>query len=126
MEAALLEERTPLVAKGIEIVPSSNNHFSRQEKVGLYVEVYEPHMEDPNPPRVGIIFNLIDAKTNQPVFKSNTILVNPFAEQGNPVIPVGIFVPVDKLAAGEYRLELLARDAMGNVSSQQTASFALD
>jgi len=126
MQAALLEERTPLVAKGIEIVPSSNNHFSRQEKVGLYVEVYEPHMEDPNPPRVGIIFNLIDAKTNQPVFKSNTILVNPFAEQGNPVIPVGIFVPVDKLAAGEYRLELLARDAMGNVSSQQTASFALD
>jgi VWFA-related protein len=126
MQAALLEERTPLIVRGVEIAPSSNNHFSRQEKVGLYVEVYEPLMQDPNPPRVGILFNLIDAKTSQPVFKSNTILVNAFAEQGNPVIPVGIFVPVDKLAPGEYRLELLARDAAGNVSPQQTASFTLD
>jgi hypothetical protein len=126
LDAALLEERTPLVARGVEIIPSSDNHFSRDEKVGLYVEVYEPLMVGPNPPRVGIIFNLFDVKTNQQVFTSNTILVNPFAEEGNPVIPVGLFVPVDKLAAGEYRLELLARDAMGNVSPQHTTNFAVD
>jgi VWFA-related protein len=126
LDEALLEERTPLVARGVEIIPSSNNRFNRDEKVGLYVEVYEPLMANPNPPRVGIIFNVFDRETNQQVFTSNTILVNPFAEKGNPVIPVGVFVPVDKLAAGDYRLELVARDAMGNVSPQNTANFALD
>lgn len=126
LEEALLEERIPLVAKGVEIIPSSDNRFSRDEKVGLYVEVYEPLMQNPNPPRVGIIYNVFDQKTNQQVFTSNTILVNTFAEEGNPVIPVGIYVPVDRLAEGEYRLELLARDAMGNVSPQHTATFEID
>ncbi|MBI1983587.1 MAG: VWA domain-containing protein [Acidobacteria bacterium] len=126
LDEALLEGRMPLIARGVEIVPSSSNRFDRDEKVGLYVEVYAPLMVDPNPPRVGIIYNVIDAKTNQQVFTSNTILVNPFAEEGNPVIPVGVFVPVDKLAVGEYRLELLARDGAGNVSPQHTANFAVE
>ncbi len=128
LDAALLEERAPLVARGMEIIPSSTNQFSREEKVGLYVEVYEPLMAQPNPPRVGVIFNLIDAKTNQQVFTSNTVLVNAFAEQGSPVIPVGLLLPVDqlKLPAGEYRLEMVARDDRGNVSSQQTTTLAID
>ncbi|HUU15437.1 MAG TPA: VWA domain-containing protein [Terriglobia bacterium] len=128
LDEALLEERTPLVARGMEIIPSSNNQFSREEKVGLYVEVYEPLMAQPNPPRVGVIFNVIDAKTNQQVFTSNTVLVNNFAEQGSPVIPVGLLLPVEqlKLPAGEYRLEMVARDDRGNVSSQQTTTFAID
>ena len=128
LDAALLEERTPLVTRGMEIIPSSNNQFNREDKVGLYVEVYEPLMTQPTPPRVGVIFNVVDAKTNQQVFTSNTVLINDFAEQGNPVIPVGLLVPVEKLnlPAGEYRVELLARDDRGNVSSQQTAAFALN
>jgi VWFA-related protein len=128
LDEALLEERTPLVTRGMEIIPSSNNQFDRADKVGLYVEVYEPLMAQPNPPRVGVIFNLIDAKTNQQVFTSNTVLVNEFAEQGNPVIPVGLLLPVEKLKlpAGDYRVELMARDDRGNVSSQQTAVFALN
>ena len=128
LDEALLEERTPLVARGMEIIPSSNNQFTKEEKVGLYVEVYEPLMAQPIPPRVGVIFNVIDAKTNQQVFTSNTVLVNEFAEKGNPIIPVGLLLPVDKLnlPAGQYRLEMVARDDRGNVSSQQTATFAID
>lgn len=125
-DTALLEERIPLVVSNVEMIPSPSNRFSRDEKVGLYVEVYEPLMLRATPPRVGIIYDLIDRKTNQRVFTSNTILVNHFAEQGNPVIPVGVFVPVDQLAAGEYRLEVLARDAEGNVSSQQTEDFVVE
>jgi hypothetical protein len=126
IEAALLEERTPLVVKGVEMIPSANNRFKRDERIGLYVEVYEPLMTSPNPPRVGVLFNIIDRKTNQPVHNSNTVPLEGFAEAGNPIIPVGIWLPVDKLQAGDYRLEVRARDAAGNVSPMHTEEFALD
>lgn len=126
MEAALLEERTPLVSQGMEIVPSSSNHFARSEKVALYVEVYEPLLLSNDSPRVGIIMNVIDRKTNQQVFTSNTILVNSFAQGGNPVIPVGVPLPVEQLQAGDYRLEVGARDSAGNVSPAHSTDFVLD
>ncbi len=126
LQEALLEERTPLVSNGVEVVPSPDNRFKRDEKVGLYVEVYEPLMARPNPPRVGIIYDVIDKKTNKQVYTSNTLLVDSFAAQGNPVIPVGVPMPVDQLQAGDYRLDVRARDSNGNVTPLHTAEFSLN
>ncbi len=123
---ALLEERTPLVSQGIQVIPSATNRFKRSRKVGLYVEVYEPLLLNSNPPRVGIIYNVIDRKTNQEVYTSNTILVNSAAQPGNPVIPVAALLPVDKLQAGDYRLEVRARDSVGNASSLRSTNFELN
>jgi VWFA-related protein len=126
LDAALREERTPLVVGGIEMVPSANLRFKRDEQVGLYVEVYEPLMLNPRPPRVGIIYDVIDRKTQQQVYTSNTVLVNQFAQPGNPIIPVGLMLPIEKLQAGEYKLQVRARDEVGNASSLFTTEFYLD
>jgi len=126
IDAALLEERTPLVVRGTELTPSPDNHFKRDEKVGLYVEVYEPLMANPTPPRVGILYSITDRKTNQQVYASNTIPVDNFMDPGNPLIPVGILLPVEKLQTGDYRVEVRARDAAGNASPIHTAEFALE
>jgi hypothetical protein len=131
LDSALLEGQTPLVAKtssgqGVEVVPSPNNRFKKDEKVGLYVEVYEPGMTSSTPPRVGILYNILDRKTNQPVDTSNTILVNGYGQSGNPVIPVGLLVPTEKLQAGQYRIEVRARDDRGSVSPVRSADFELN
>lgn len=126
LDAALLEERTPLVAKGTEFVPSCNNRFKRTDKVALYVEVYEPDLVVNGIPRVGITLNVFDRKTNQQVFTSNTISVNEFVQEGNLVIPVGVPVPVDKFPAGDYRLEVRARDSSGHASPIHTTEFDLN
>src|SRR6516162_98238 len=130
LDTALLEDRTPLVARSngqaVEIVPSSNNRFRKDEKVGFYAEVYEPGMASNMPPRVGIVYNILDRKTNQSVDASNTILVNDFAQKGNPVVPVGLVVATDKLQPGQYRIEVRARDDRGNVSPVRTADFDLN
>jgi hypothetical protein len=126
VEEALLEERTPLVVKGVELIPSPDNRFKRDEKVGLYLEVYEPLMMNPIPPRVGILYDVVDRKTNQQVYASNTLPVDANAEKNNPVIPVGVILSLEKLQAGDYRIEVRARDAAGNVSPLHTADFALD
>ena len=131
LDSALLEGQTPLVTKasngqGVEVIPSSNNRFRKDDKVALYVEVYEPGMTSSMPPRVGILYSILDRKTNQSVDASNTILVNGYAQSGNPVIPVGMFFPTEKLQAGQYRIEVRARDERGNVSSVRSADFELN
>lgn len=126
LDAALLEERTPLVVSGMEVLPSSTNRFKRGEKVGLYTEVYEPLLLRPNPPRVGILYDIVDLKTNQPAYSSNTVPLERFIQQGNPVIPVGVYIPVERLQAGNYKLQVKARDGDGNVSPQQSVEFALE
>ncbi|MFB3920581.1 MAG: VWA domain-containing protein [Terriglobia bacterium] len=126
LDAALLEERTPLVVKGIELTPSSNNRFKKGDKVGMYLEVYEPLLLGGNPPRVGVLYSIVDRKTNQPVYSSNTIPLEEFIQQGNPVIPVGVFVQMDQLQAGNYKLEVRARDAAGHASPVHSTDFVLE
>lgn len=126
LDAALLEERTPLLFQGMEIVPSSNNRFRKEQKVSFYVEVYEPLLQTDPAPRVGVLYDIVNRKTNQQVYSSNTILVNPYVQEGNPLVPVAIKMAVDQLQAGEYRLEVRARDSAGNVSSLHSADFLVD
>jgi VWFA-related protein len=126
MDAALLEERTPLVFKGMELVPATNYRFARSAQPVVYVEVYDPVLKDPMPPRVGVMYNIIDKKTNQQVFSSNTILINDYSQPGNPLVPMGFKLPVDQLQVGSYRFEIKGRDAMGNVSTVRGADFSVE
>jgi len=135
LDAALLDEKPPLVVKGssngqatdFKVTPSPTNHFSRDDKVALYVEVYEPALlAKTDDTRVGIAYNVVDRKTNQQVYRSPTMLVNSFAQAGNPVIRVGAMLPLDKIQAGDYRLEVTARDSAGNASPVRTADFVLN
>jgi hypothetical protein len=79
-----------------------------------------------NLPRVGIAFDIYDRKANQRILSSNTQPLDNFIQPGNPVIPVGMNVPVDQLQAGEYRVDVKALDSAGNISPVHSAEFALD
>ena len=126
VDSQLLEDQTPLVARSMELFPQPGNHFRRGETIGFYAEVFEPQMRADVVPRVGVSFNIVNSKTNQPVYSSKTILVNDFAHAGNPVIPVIQEFPLAGLAAGEYRLEVRARDSAGGASPIRTADFAVE
>ncbi|MHB8656008.1 MAG: VWA domain-containing protein [Terriglobia bacterium] len=123
LDAAMLEGITPLVVNGVHIVPSSNNNFHRDEKVALYIEVYEPAPIVEGWPHVGINYKVVDRKTNQPVYTSPTLLINDKAQSGNPVIPFANLVPLDQFPPGAYRLEVLARDSNQNASPVHSADF---
>ncbi|HXW15653.1 MAG TPA: VWA domain-containing protein [Terriglobia bacterium] len=125
MDAALMEERTPLVVKNMELVPSTSSRFAKTSQPVVYVEVYDPALKVDHPPYVGVLYNIIDRKTNQQVFSSNTVLINDFLIPGNPLVPVGFRLPVDQLQAGDYRFEIKGRDQMGNVSPVRTADFSV-
>jgi hypothetical protein len=126
LDSELLEDQTPLVYRDSEVVPQPGNRFQRADKVAFYVEVFEPLMQSALAPRVGVLFNIVDRKTNQQVFSSNTIRVDTLARSGNPLIPFAFEIPMDKLQAGEYRLEVRARNSAGVASPIRTADFTLE
>lgn len=134
LDAALLEEKTPLVVKffsngkplDLQLTLSPSNQFDRDTRAGFYVEVYEPLLLGTLRPRVGIEFSVVDKKSNQPVFDSGTMMVDALERPGNPVIPVGSLLPLDKLQAGDYRLEVTARDSEGRVSKVSSTDFQLN
>jgi hypothetical protein len=125
VDSQLLADQPPLIAGGMEVFPQPGNHFRRGETIGFYAEVFEPQMRADVIPRVGVSFNIVNSKTNQPVYASKTILVNGFAQAGNPVIPVIQEFPLAGLAAGEYRLEVRARNSLGQASAVRSANFVL-
>ena len=126
MDAALLEERTPLVFKGMELVPSTSYRFAKTAQPAVYLELYDPILKDPDPPRVGVLFDILDRKTNQEVYSSNTVLVNELAQPGNPLVPLGFKLPIENLQPGDYRFEIKGRDAAGSVSTVRSADFSIE
>lgn len=126
MDAALLEDRTPLVFKDMQLVPSASYRFAKSSQPVFYVEVFDPALKDATPPRVGVLFSIIDRKTNKEVFSSNTILVNDFSQPGNPVVPTGLKLPISQLPPGDYRFEIKGRDAVGHISGTRSADFTVE
>jgi len=123
VEADLLSDRTPLIVRDMEIVPSGSNRFKKTDSVALYAQVYEPHLTDPNPPPIRVSYRVVDVKTGKEVFSAPNLDPSAFIEKGNPVIPVGLKVPLDQIPPGSYRLEMQAYDGSGSLSTVRTVQF---
>jgi hypothetical protein len=126
LDAALLEERKPLLVGKVELIPSATNRFKPKESVGLYCEVYEPARTSDKPPQTAITYMITERKTHKLVFQSGMIPTDPFAQAGSPVIPVGVKLLVDKLGPGDYTVNVQARDSAGHLSEVQSSNFVLE
>jgi len=123
LDSVLLEDRTPLVVKGMHIVPSGSNRFKHTDIVALYAEIYEPLLTSANPPIVATAYRIFERATNKQVFFTNIIRADEFIQKGNPVIPVGMKVKVDDLKPGSYRLVMQAVDAANNHAPDRSVDF---
>jgi VWFA-related protein len=121
LEGALMEDKTPLLYQGLEFMPSASKRFKSTEEVGLYTEIYEPLLKDPNPPEVAYELIVHDRKTNAEKYHIGQKVAD--LKPGNPVIPVGVRLPVDKFGPGEYRAEVTAVDSAGNSSATRVVDF---
>ena len=120
LDAQLLEGRTPLVARGMEMVPSGANRVKKTEDGALYAEVYEPFLLSEYPPRVAVQLKVQDRKTGVVVQDTGLLGVANEAQPGSPVIPFGLRLPIEKLPPGSYRLSLQAVDSAGRKSVVRT------
>jgi VWFA-related protein len=125
LDAVLLEDRTPLVVKGTQIVPSGSNRFKHTDTVVLYAEIYEPLLTSANPPLVAMAYRIFEKTTNKQLFFTDILRADEFIQKGNPVIPIGMKVKVDDLKPGSYRLVMQAIDAAKNHAPDRTVDFAI-
>ena len=125
LDSALLEDRTPLVVKGLQVTPSGTNRFRRDENVILYSEIYEPSLTSADPPKIVLGYRIYQRPGDKEVFFTGPIPAESFIQKGNSIVPVALKVNVKDLAPGPYRLMLQAVDGAGNRAPNRSVDFDL-
>jgi hypothetical protein len=125
LDSILLEDRTPLMVKGLQITPSGDNRFKKTDAAAAYVEVYDPLLAGPNPPKIGVELRIVDRKTGEQKV-AGTMNTESYVLKDNPVIPVGLKLPLASLEPGSYRAELKASDSAGSNSTIRSADFDVE
>ena len=120
-DAAMLESRTPLVAAGLQMTPTGTNRFKKGDQTFLYLEVYEPLMLGKDQPQVAIDLKVLDRNSGLQKDDSGMMNLKNFMKTGSPVIPVGLKLPLDKLAPGAYFAQFRAVDSAGKTSVRSAA-----
>ena len=123
LDAAMLEDRTPLVVKDTEIVPAGDNRFHKKDTAVFYAELYDPRLTAENPPTVGVQMVVLESKTHEKKLETG----GPFpVKAGSPVVPVALKVPVDQLPPGSYLLVVRGGDSTGQFTKVRTANFEVE
>jgi len=126
LDSQLVEDRKPLVVRGVQISPSATNHFKKTDNAVAYIEVYDPLLAGEKPPQLGIEFRIIDKKTGDQKLDIGIMDTQDLIRPGNPVVPVGVKIPVATLSPGAYRVDLRAQDSAGNSTTFRVAEFELE
>jgi VWFA-related protein len=124
VDATLLEDRTPMIVKGMQITPAANYSFKQSDKVVIYSQVYEPLLKSDAPPKVVAGYSIVDSADKQ-VFFSGPIPLEEYEQKGNTVVPFGLIVQVKDLAPGNYRLILQAADGAHNQAPKRETQFSV-
>jgi VWFA-related protein len=125
VDATLLEDHTPLIAKGMQFTPAAIKQFKKSDNIVLYSELYAPLLKSEAPPRMGAGYRIFDKATNKQVLFTGVVPLDEFISKGNPVVPFALKVTVKDLPAGTYRLVLLAADEKGNQAPQRDTEITL-
>ena len=125
LDAALMEDRTLLIANGFQIVPAAVYHFKKTDNAAVYAEVYEPLLVNAEHTQVGFELKVLD-KSGAEKFDTGLQNAESFMKAGSPVIAVGMKLPVAKLEPGTYKAALQAVDSAGNKSIPRTADFEVE
>ena len=125
VDATLLEDRTPLIIKGMQINPAANYQFRKTDNVTLYSELYEPLLKTDPATKVVSGYRIFDKATEKEVFFTGGVPLDNFVQKGNPVVPFALRVEIKDLAPGNYRLVLLAVDGQNNQAPMRPVEFTM-
>jgi VWFA-related protein len=118
LDASLIEDKVPLIAGGVQVIPAGSNQFAKGETALFYFEVYEPLLVSPDPekpPAVAIQMRVLERASGQPKVDTGLMRLELPKDSGSPVIRVAERMPVANLGPGAYILEITAEDTAGKI-----------
>jgi VWFA-related protein len=122
VQADLVDGRTPFIVQAgpntFQMNPSPMTVYKKSDTVSCYLEVYEP-APDTDKLQIGVQMVIRD-KDGVEKLNSGMVEVTNYLRKGNPTAPVALKVPLDQLAPGSYRIELLAVDTLGKKATRAT------
>ena len=123
LDVELISDRKPLIAQGLQIIPAGSTKFKSTENAVFFLELYEPMIAVPDrkdPVEVGVAMKIFDRKSNEKKVDTGWIRIPVQEKDTNPVLPVGMKLPVNGLPAGGYRLEISGLDKGGKPVTRTT------
>jgi hypothetical protein len=125
LDAMLVEDRTPLIANGVQITPAAKYQFKKSDKVILYSELYKPLLKTENPPAIGAGYVLFDKATDKMISATGVTRLDEFTQKGNTVVPFTLKLQPGDLSPGTYRLVLLAIDGAYYQAPHEEIEFTI-
>ena len=127
LDESLIEDRTPLVTQGLQVIPAGSDKFSKTAPPLFYVEVYEPMLKDSPDTKLafGMQIRVLDRKSGEQKFTTGMMRFDLPEKSENPMFPLGERVPVDTLGPGQYIVEVQAL-SMAGTTVKRTADFDLE
>ena len=125
LDIAMLEDKTPLIAGGLQLVPTGDTVFGKTDQAFFYVEMYEPLLAsaDPkDPPKMGIRLRVLDRKSGEQKNDSGLVELQPTPPLGAAKVPFAGRIPVTGLAPGAYTFEFTVADST-NKTAMRTVDF---
>jgi VWFA-related protein len=122
IDNVLIEDRTPLMFRGLLIEPSATNRFKKSDKPMVYAEVYDSHFLDAKMPPVYVRYRVFDSKTKQVKFDSEAFEYEAAKVKAGTIVPLGLRLPLDGLTPGQYLVEVVASSG-GQATKVRTIDF---
>lgn len=126
LDSQLLENKTPLISRGMQFIPSPDNHFKVTDNPTLYVELYAPALLSKDPPKLTFMLRITNTKTNTVKVNAGVNTDASSFKTGSLMVPVGMKLPIAQLTPGPYRIELKASDSAGHSTPARTADFVVE
>jgi VWFA-related protein len=128
LDTLLLQDRVPLIASGMQLVPSGSNRFKKTDQAAFYVELYEPLLVNPDPkqpPVLAFDLRVLDGKTGEQKEDTGLMRVEAPAQPGSPAVAIAAKIPTASLAPGSYTVEIKAVDNAGK-EFKRTADIQIE
>jgi hypothetical protein len=110
----VLETVNPLVQEGQKLIPSVTRVFRIAKPLYVYLQAYQQNAEPPHPLAAFVTFYPGNIKA----FETAPVNVTERVANRLNTMPIKLNIPMDKLASGEYRLQVTVLDP-----SAQAAAF---
>lgn len=122
LDAALIEDRTPLITHGVQVVPNGTNRVKKGEAPVVFLEVYEPLEAEEKPPAdlaVALQITIVDPKTNTAKGDTGPFRIPMPEKPGSPVISFATQIPSKDVEPGSYLLTVRAFDSANKTMTRQ-------
>ena len=123
VEKKKILEADPLVQDGQKLVPSITHVFRKDQNLYVYMEVYDPGLDETQKPSVAATLSFYRGKTKS--FESEPVRLDSFIPKRGQTLPVRFQAPLAQLAAGRYTCQINLIDEAGRKFAFQRADIVV-